>query len=379
MKRLLFILCLFLVGCTKEEVIIEENSQLDKMTLDEKIAQMMIITYPGDVYDEKLESLIKDFKPGGFILMSDNITSYDNTLSLVKKMNNDSSIPLFISIDEEGGSVSRTANLTDINVTSIPDMYSVGSLNDLNIAYEIGEITAKKVRTLGVNVDFAPVLDIYSNPNNSVIGLRSFGSDKVQVSKMALSFKDGLEDNLVMGCVKHFPGHGSTDVDSHFDIPMIDKSYNELLNNEFYPFKKAIKDDIKMIMIGHIALPKITNDLTPATLSKEIITDILINKLNYHGLIITDGLNMGALVNNYSPKEIYVNAVKAGNDILLMPLDPIEALNDIKSAIENEEISIDQINNSVEKILDFKSKYIKENYLDKSFLSKDYEVLNNFK
>ncbi len=376
MKKKFIILFIFIItiltGCSNnkkvsnkdfEKLSIEEkvNYKMDNLSIDEKIAQMLIVYYIGDEYDENLSNIIKEVKPGGFILMSDNITTYDRTLNFVKGMQNDSDIPMIISTDEEGGSVQRIKGIRDISVTDIPYMYYLGQTKDKNLAYKVGEIIANELRTIGVNLTYAPVMDIYSNPNNTVIGKRSFGSDPNTVYDMATSLKNGIEDNLVNTCIKHFPGHGDTETDSHFEIPIINKTLDELENSDLLPFIKSI-NDTNMIMVGHIALPKITNSSIPASLSKEIVTDLLKNKYNYKGLVITD---------NYSDKEIYTMAINAGVDLLLMPNGSKNAIKYIKEAIDDEEIDINTINESVRKILTYKYSNIKENYLDKSYLNKN--------
>lgn len=384
MKKKFIILFIFIItiltGCSNnkkvsnkdfEKLSIEEkvNYKMDNLSIDEKIAQMLIVYYIGDEYDENLSNIIKEVKPGGFILMSDNITTYDRTLNFVKGMQNDSDIPMIISTDEEGGSVQRIKEIRDISVTDIPYMYYLGQTKDKNLAYKVGEIIANELRTIGVNLTYAPVMDIYSNPNNTVIGKRSFGSDPNTVYDMATSLKNGIEDNLVNTCIKHFPGHGDTETDSHFETPIINKTLDELENSDLLPFIKSI-NDTNMIMVGHIALPKITNSSIPASLSKEIVTDLLKNKYNYKGLVITDALNMRSLTNNYSDKEIYTMAINAGVDLLLMPNGSKNAIKYIKEAIDDEEIDINTINESVRKILTYKYSNIKENYLDKSYLNK---------
>lgn len=384
MKKKFIILFIFIItiltGCSNnkkvsnkyfEKLSIEEkvNYKMDNLSIDEKIAQMLIVYYIGDEYDENLSNIIKEVKPGGFILMSDNITTYDRTLNFVKGMQNDSDIPMIISTDEEGGSVQRIKGIRDISVTDIPYMYYLGQTKDKNLAYKVGEIIANELRTIGVNLTYAPVMDIYSNPNNTVIGKRSFGSDPNTVYDMATSLKNGIEDNLVNTCIKHFPGHGDTETDSHFETPIINKTLDELENSDLLPFIKSI-NDTNMIMVGHIALPKITNSSIPASLSKEIVTDLLKNKYNYKGLVITDALNMRSLTNNYSDKEIYTMAINAGVDLLLMPNGSKNAIKYIKEAIDDEEIDINTINESVRKILTYKYSNIKENYLDKSYLNK---------
>ena len=273
-KIIVFVLILFLAGCSnikesvkevKKETIKKDkiDIMLENMSIEEKIAQMLIIEYDSDYVDDNLKSFLNMTPPGGFILMKENITTFDKTRQFVSDLKENSRVPLIISIDEEGGSVQRLKYLMDASVSDIPFMYNVGLTNNYDLAYNIGKLIAEEVRTIGVNVDFAPVIDIYSNPNNTVIGKRSFGSDAEIVSNMAVHFTKGLEDNGVIGVYKHFPGHGDTDIDSHESLPIINKSLDDLKAFELVPFKSAVKAGAKMIMVGHIAIPEVTHDNTP--------------------------------------------------------------------------------------------------------------------
>ncbi len=388
MKKISFLILLFLLVTSfillvsfkrKDDIVFKEmsidervNNQLKHMTIEQKIAQMLIIDYESDTVDDPLISLLHNYPIGGVILMKPNITTYDKTKKFVQDLQTNSAIPLIISVDEEGGSVQRLKYLTDIEATDIPYMYDLGKTNDEKLAYNVGKIMAQELRTIGVNVAFAPVVDIYSNPNNKVIGKRSFSNDPNLVSKMANSLAKGLEDNGVIATYKHFPGHGDTDIDSHYNLPIISKTYDDLKNLELKPFNDAIANEAKMIMIGHISLPNIIGDNTPASLSKKIITDILKNDMNYQGLVITDALNMGALTNDYSDDEIYINAIEAGVDLLLMPNNVEEAIKCLKDNIDEK-----RIDKSVYKILKFKYEYLsKQQWLDKSYLgSSDHQKI----
>ena len=308
-------------------------------------------------------------KPGGFILFSDNIKSYEQTKKLIEDINNTSDIPMFISIDQEGGRVLRIKKLSDAKVTNIPSMYHLGLTKDTKLSYEVGKVVGEELRVFGINMNFAPVLDIYSNKENTVIGDRSFGTTSDLVSKMALSFAEGQESTGIISVYKHFPGHGNTSEDSHYTLPVITKTKEELMNLELKPFIEAIHNGADVIMIGHLAVPSITKDDTPASLSKEIITDLLKNELGYNGLVITDALNMDALTNEYTEEEIYVNAINAGVDILLMPDFDNETIEIITNAIANGTIAIEEIDNSVEKILELKyDKLFIENPYTKEYL-----------
>ena len=356
----------FVKGKKFEDMNVDEkvNYLIDNMTLEQKIAQMLVVYYSSEIVDNSLIESLQEHPFGGFILVENNITTYDKTKKFVDDLQANSSIPLIISIDQEGGGVQRLQYLTDVNPTNIPYMYDLGNMNDEELAYNVGKVMAEELRTIGVNVVYAPVLDVYSNSENTVIGKRSFGTTKNIVSSMAISLGKGLEDNGIIATYKHFPGHGDTTIDSHYKLPIINKTYSDLKELELEPFNNAIKNDAKIIMIGHIALPKITGDNTPASLSKTIITDILKKDMNYGGLIITDALNMGALTNEYSYEEIYIKAIEAGVDLLLMP-------NGSKTAIEyiKNNVSEERINESVRKILTFKYLYLNvDNSLDKSYL-----------
>lgn len=350
-----------------EDMTVEEKVDyyMDKMTIDEKIAQMLILYYTNDTVDDNLKGIIENHNPGGFIITKDNITTYENTKKFISDLKAASEIPLIISIDQEGGNVQRLQGITDTEVLNIPYMYNLGSTNEEDLAYQVGKVMAEQLKTIGVNVVYAPVVDIYSNPSNSVIGERSFGTNKETVSLMSIALAKGLEDNGIVATYKHFPGHGDTDIDSHANLPIINKTLDELYDLELVPFKEAIKNNAKLIMIGHLSLPDIVGDNTPASLSSKIVTDLLKNDLGYDGLVITDALNMGALTNDYSYEEIYTKAIEAGCDLLLMPNGSSNAITYIKKNISEE-----RINESVRKILTFKFTYLKDyDLLDKSYLN----------
>ncbi len=348
------------------------------MTLEEKIAQMFVVYINKNVVDRDLKAFLEKNKPSGIILMQENFSTYDNTKKFVQDIKNLSEIPPIISVDQEGGRVQRLKFLSDVNVTDVPDMLTLGETNDMKLAYQTGKVIAEELRSIGVNVVYAPVVDVFSNKENKVIGNRSFGSDANQVSRMALSLANGIEDNWVIATYKHFPGHGDTSIDSHDNLPVISKSYKELESLELIPFVQAVNNDAKLIMVGHIAFPNLTNDNTPASLSKILITDILKNKLNYNGLVITDALNMDALTKNYSSEDIIIKAIEAGVDLLLMPDDLEKSIKVVKNKISEE-----RIDESVKKILSFKYKYIdNDNFLDRSYLGSEehqkiIESINN--
>ena len=398
-KRLVIVLmlCFILLGCNdkksekKEEknnsnsnisgntVEDKVNSTLISMTLDEKIGQLIIVSYRNDSVDSTLKKVLNEVRPGGFILFKENFTTYDNTLKLVKDIKSTSKIPMFISIDQEGGSVQRLKGLTDKTVSDFPYMYDLAQTKDETLVPSVAKVMAEELKVFGINMDFAPDIDVYSNPNNQVIGKRSFGSDPRLVSKYGLLFGNSLMDNNIIPVYKHFPGHGNTSIDSHVDLPIVNKSKSELLNSDLIPFKDAIKNNVPLIMIGHLAVPSITGDNTPASLSKKLITDFLKTELGYKGLVITDALDMGALTNYYKKEDICSSALMAGVDILLMPVKSTICVDDIKSKVSSGKISEDRINESVRKILELKYRKIDDSYneyLPSSYLnSKEHQTI----
>ena len=394
-KLLIILLVLtILVGCNsnKEKEDKKEISDLDKkveetlnnMTLDEKIGQMIIISYRSPSLDSTLKKAVEEVKPGGIILFAENMSSYDGTIKFIKDVKTLSSIPMFISIDEEGGRVQRLINVKGVSISNVPNMLSVGEKNDLDLTYNVGKLIAEELRVFGINMDFAPDIDVLTNPDNTVIGNRSFGSDKELVAKHGISLAKGLEDNGVIAVYKHFPGHGNTAVDSHYSLPVLDLTKEALEEVDVYPFKEAIKNNASVIMIGHLAVPYLTDNKDPSSLSKTLITGYLKNNLGYKGLVITDALDMGALTNYYSANEICGKAVEAGVDILLAPSSSRVCLKSVQDAIKNGKITEEQIDESVKKILKLKYEKIDKDYneyLDKNYLNNQehQDIINKIK
>ncbi|MDD4036003.1 MAG: glycoside hydrolase family 3 protein [Bacilli bacterium] len=326
---------------------------IKNMTLDQKIGQMLIVYYNSDTYDSVLGSVIKNINPGGFILFANNIANDNQLKGFINGMQEDSNIPMFITIDQEGGLVQRLKPIEDIKVQTIPAMATI--IDDAS-AFEIGKAIGKDLSTYGINMNYAPVLDINMNEENTVISSRSFSNNPHIVSDLGLAVARGLKEYNIMPVFKHFPGHGSTVTDPHYDLPVLNKTKQELYQHELIPFINAINNNADVIMIGHIAVPELTGDDTPASLSKEVITNLLKGELGFKGLVITDALNMGALTNNYSSDEIIIKAINAGTDILLMPGSSKKTIEKIKIALAKKQISEVQIEESVRKILKLKFK-----------------------
>ena len=375
MKKIVLGICLLTIilslnGCNNKNTIESINlnkqnnnidviqKEIENMTLDEKIGQIITVGIDGYTINDKTKELIVDKKVGGIILFKDNINDSNQLLQLInniKDINSKNKIPLFISIDEEGGRVSRLPK----EIKKLPSNEVIGNINDKKLAYDIGKTIGYSLKSFGFNMDFAPVLDINSNSNNKVIGDRSFSSNKNIVANLGVSEINGFKSSNIISVAKHFPGHGDTEVDSHYKLPIINKTLDELKEVEFVPFKNAIKENVPSIMVSHILLPEI-DDINPASMSKTIITDILRKDLKFDGLIVTDDMTMVAITNNFDISEACIKSINAGADLLLICHGyetEVEVINNIKDAVDKGIISIDRINESVYRILSLKYSY----------------------
>jgi len=338
------------------------QTTLEEMTLDEKIAQMLIVNKADLSVSADEQTLLKTAPYGGYILMEGSFGTLAQTRAMVEGLQLNAKTPLIIAIDQEGGAVQRLKNISSPRATAIPNMYSVGQTGDLTYAKTIGRVIAEELRAVGVNVDFAPDADVFSTPSNTVIGRRSFSQNPQVAANMSLALAQGLEQNGVTATYKHFPGHGDTATDSHKNLPLINRTREQLDEVELVPFKNAIANGAQLIMVGHIALPQLTGDNTPATLSPQITTKLLREELGFDGLVVTDGLNMGAVTGNYSDADIYKLAVEAGADLLVLPRNPQLAIETIKQKIPES-----RIDESVYRILKFKQQLADYQYLDVSY------------
>lgn len=343
-----------------DEIMREEKEPIDdkinSMTLDEKIGQMIITGFNGSEYNDDMDRLINEYKVGGVILFARNIEDSNQMIDLTRALQeNNNNLPLFISIDEEGGRVSRLPD----DVEKFPSAFTIGLINNQQTAYENGKEIGYTLKRLGINLDYAPVLDIYSNENNTVIGDRAFSTEESIVSTMGIATMEGIEDSDIIPVVKHFPGHGDTEVDSHYGLPIVYKTLEELRNFEFIPFVKAIESGCDVIMVSHIILNEVDSS-NPASLSKIVISDLLRKDLEFDKVVITDDMSMGAITSIMSIEEACIKSIEAGCDILLLgnAYEEIEqVINSIKLKLYNGEISEEQINKSVKRILELKKKY----------------------
>ena len=343
----------------------EIDQKLEELTLQEKIAQMFMITpdaltgvdgtwNPGEV----TETAYKERPVGGLIMMENNLVSADQIRTWNDAITGFSKetvglVP-FLSVDEEGGTVARIAGNAAFGIENVGNMSEIGASGDSQEAYQAGVTIGTYLKDLGFNMDFAPVADVWTNPENTFLQYRSFGSDPKVVSEMVSEAVKGFHSQGICTTVKHFPGHGGTSGDSHEGSVFLNSTKEELEACEFLPFQAAIEEGTEFVMVGHISLPNILNDNTPASLSEEVVTEMLREDLGFDGIVITDAMNMGAIADNYTSAEAAVQAVQAGVDMILMPQDFEDAYQGILSAVNSGTISEDRIDESVRRILEVK-------------------------
>ncbi|HHU55206.1 MAG TPA: glycoside hydrolase family 3 protein [Acholeplasmataceae bacterium] len=329
------------------------------MNLKEKIGQMLCFAFHGQHFNNQLKTLITEYKVGGIVHFARNISSNEQVKKLNDDIQNHSDIPVFISLDQEGGMVRRIMN----DITYLPGAMSLAATNEIENIYHINYKTACDLKSLGFNINYAPVADVNNNPLNPVINSRSYGDDPNFVAKCVLEAFKGIQDAKMLPTAKHFPGHGDTNVDSHLGLPVVTKTEEEIFNLELIPFIKAINSDIDGIMMSHVLYSKL-DDKLPSSLSYNVITKLLKEKLGFKGLITTDSLTMGAIWKTYSIAEIIEYGVNAGNDILVFCgkadlEEQKEIINTFYSLVKEGKISESRIDESVKKILALKEKYCK--------------------
>lgn len=334
---------------------------LGDMTLEERVYQMFIVTQEqltgvSNVTQsgETSRIAIEKYPVGGIIYFGNNLVSREQCIAMIKNIQSYSEIDLFIAVDEEGGKVARLGNKSEMGTTTFEPMGIIGSIGDTSKAYEVGYTIGTEISEFGFNLDFAPVADVYSNPENTVIGDRAFSTDPQEAAELVSACVQGFRDSGILCTLKHFPGHGDTIADSHYGEAQITKSLEELYECELIPFQAGIESGAPCIMIGHLNVPRFTEENIPATLSYDIVTGLLRDELGFRGLIITDSMSMQAITDHYSAGEGALKAIQAGVDILLMPQNLQEAVAGIISAIENGVLTEERINESVLRILEVK-------------------------
>lgn len=348
-------------GESEEEKLVGEI--MKDMSISDMIYQMMFVT-PEEITNVgtvvraggATKKALESYPIGGIVYFAQNFEDREQTIEMISKTQEYSKIPLFISVDEEGGRVTRLGSNSAMGTTKQPPMKEIGDTKDPKKAYEVGKTLGRELNELGFNVNFAPDADVIINESNKEIGDRSFGNEPEIVAPMVANTVKGLQDNGVSATLKHFPGHGSTYIDSHTGYSESKRTLEELRQSEFLPFKSGIEAGADFIMISHMTLTNATEEKVPSSISKEVITDMLINELGYNGIIITDSFSMGAITKEYTAEDAAVKAVNAGADMILMPSDLTGTHNAILKAVESGKISKERIEQSVRKIILLKVK-----------------------
>ncbi|MFI5280863.1 MAG: glycoside hydrolase family 3 protein [Gemmatimonadales bacterium] len=323
------------------------------LSLRDKVAQLVMPWIPGDYWADDNEAmtaamrLVDSEHVGGFVVGLGG-SAYD----LAAKFNalqGASPLPLFIAADLESGPSARIRG-----ATAFPGNMGLGATGSEQDAYDVGAVVAREARAVGINLVFAPVVDVNNNPANPIINVRSYGEDPLRVGAFGVAFIRGLREHGMLATAKHFPGHGDTGVDSHLALPVITAGRERLDSIEFVPFRAAVSAGVDAVMSAHVAMPGITGGDVPATLSASVLDTILRRDFGFHGLVVTDALNMGAIVSRFGPAQAAVRALEAGADVLLMPLDPRQAIEAVIAAVQRGEISEARIDSSVTRVIEAK-------------------------
>lgn len=332
----------------EDKIWIEDT--IESISLPEKCAQLVMPWVLGNYMSadspdyKRLERIVKDLKVGGLIFFSGDIL---NQAMLTNKMQALADVPLLVASDFERGLGMRLKDGLEF-----PYSMALAATDDITLAFKLGKTIAEEARAIGVHQNYAPVADLNDNPLNPIINIRAFSEDKRITSDFCSAFIKGTISERVLTTAKHFPGHGNTHIDSHLDIPLISGNKNYLLENELVPFKTSIKAGVHSIMVGHLAVPGIEkNPKITATLSKKLITEILIEKMKFDGLIMTDAMNMDSVCKNFSAADASVRAFKAGNDLILFPPDEEIAINALCDAVKQKVISEERLHYSLRKLL----------------------------
>ncbi|RDV13239.1 serine hydrolase [Pontibacter diazotrophicus] len=323
------------------------DSVFNTLTPEERIAQLIMIPVYSNrdqAHIDSVSNLIRTYKVGGVIFFQGGPV---RQAKMTNRFQSENKVPLMVSIDGEWGLSMRLDS-----TTRFPYQMSMGGIEDEKLIYEMGAEIARQCKRMGININFAPTVDINNNANNPVIGFRSFGEDKYNVARKSIAYMKGMQDQHVLASAKHFPGHGDTNVDSHYGLPVIHFSRLRLDSTELYPFRQLMANGLGSVMVAHMNIPVLDN--TPnlaSTLSKSIVSDLLKKDLGYKGLVFTDALNMQGVAKFYPPGIVDVKALLAGNDVLLNTMDVKTTIEEVKKAIENKEITQEEVDARCRKVL----------------------------
>ena len=368
-----------LTSCSNDDVPVEPSledkveEQLRQMTLREKVGQMIFIrpedldtTIHWNTFDDLMPLELQEvndcmkgvnekYPVGGIILYAWNIKDETQLSRFISQIRSLKGSPL-LCIDEEGGRVARIANNANFNVKKYESMSAIGITGDPANAYECGNTIGTYLKKYGFDIDFAPVADVNTNPENIVIGARAFSDNPEVAAPMVTNYLQGLKDAGITGCIKHFPGHGDTKADTHYGYAQTLKTWDEMMNCEMITFKAGINWGCQFIMTAHIGTPNVTGSDIPATMSSVILQDKLRGELDYQNIIITDAMEMGAVTQQYTSAEAAVGSILAGVDIVLGPKDFVDAYDAVVKAVEDRIITEERINQSVRRILTYRMK-----------------------
>lgn len=352
-------------GSAEEQLSAQISDKLSQMTLEQKVAQLFVVTPEqltgvGQVVQagDSTKAALQQMPVGGIVYFSQNLLNTDQTrqmLSNTQQFAEDiEGIPLLLAVDEEGGTVSRVGGNSGFEVENVGNMSAVGATGDTSQAREVAETIGGYLTDLGFNLDFAPDADIWNNPNSSTMKLRSFGTTADVVAPMVKAQVEGFNNAGILCCAKHFPGIGGAEGDSHNESIYSNKTADQMAQEELVPFQVAIEAGVPLVMVGHLSCPQVTGDNTPASLSQAVVTGLLRERLGYDGIVITDSLSMGAATSSVTADQVAVAAIKAGDDMVLMPTDLDAAYRGLLSSVQSGDISEDRIDESVTRILKVK-------------------------
>ena len=346
------------------ELTASEQAQiiLAQMTLYEKVCQLFIVTpeqltgFDGTVTQagETTRAALESTPVGGIIYFAANIQTRSQCSTMLANSQSYAKYGLFLAVDEEGGTVARVGSNSAMGTTSFPSMSVIGDTGDPLAAYNVGYTIGTELTELGFNLDFAPVADVNTNPENTVIGDRAFSSDAETAAEMVAACVSGFRESGMLCTLKHFPGHGDTSTDSHTGTTYSYQTLEELMSCELLPFQAGIEAGADFVMMGHITLSNVSDDGLPASLSYDIITGLLRETLGYDGIVITDAMNMAAITDNWSSGNAAVKAIQAGADMILMPYSLSGALEGVLEAVESGNLTEERIDESVLRILTVK-------------------------
>ena len=364
----------FFTACTNDDSPVgpspqdEVEEMLKKMTLREKIGQLLFVRPEGldttihwtqysdlpqyelRTVNDVMKDVNKNYPVGGIILYAWNIDDEAQLAQFIPQLKQLNGSPL-LCIDEEGGRVARIANNPNFHVKKYESMTAIGNTGDPANAYECGNTIGTYLKGYGFDVDFAPVADVNTNPDNIIIGTRAFSDDPQVAAPMVTNYLEGLKDAGITGCIKHFPGHGDVTTDTHYGYAQTKKTWPEMLNCEIITFRAGIEWGCQMVMTAHISAPNVTGEDVPSTMSKMMLQDKLRRELGYRNLIVTDAMDMGAITKQYTLEKAVVGCLVAGVDIVLSPHDFVSAFDAIEAAVKSGKLTEERINQSVRRIL----------------------------